>query len=472
MPRKPSEGNEDAEVSFSWPGRPRREEPGVVDVRLAARAQRQALREMANQPAEAPPGAPARQAPRPAQPPATRAQSTAASARERWIVTELRRQAVTTDAALREMSERLDQVGRTLRQIVDVLPKLQQGRLTGSASGARSAAADAALARRLDEFEARLEARFDELAGAASAGAAARAGSGTQVVTGDPASVKAQIKDEMTTITKRLGELGEHLRAELVTASSQAEVRLNRDRDQLREALNQTVGRINEMMSNTVTRDDLRQYWVEMAAKLAKQQELVVSEREQLRLDLAQRMDQLAAEREQLRKDVGERLARVAEAAAVRDRDSGADTRPIAAASAAQKASIDELRREMHQLGAQLLAATNPKSRATAALDGAVADSIKQSMADAAAALSSAASKNDVEALRNQLAGTVNRLEKSLVARFEQDERKWEEQLATALEAVQLALEGVELNRRAVLGEVSAAVRAALGGVLPPLATQ
>jgi len=90
-------------------------------------------------------------------------------------------------------------------------------------------------------------------------------------------------------------------------------------------------------------------------------------------------------------------------------------------------------------------------------------------MAQAASALASAASKDDVEALRNQLAGTVTRLERALVDRVEEDHDRWEEQLAAAVEAVQLAVEGVELNRHALLAEVSVAVRAALGGVLPPL---
>src|SRR5205814_3862690 len=135
-----------------------------------------------------------------------------------------------------------------------------------------------------------------------------------------------------------------------------------------------------------------------------------------------------------------------------------ADTKPIAAAAAAQKAAIDELRRELHQLGAQLLAATNPKNAPKAeGLSDAAVESIKQSMAQAAAALSSAASKDDMEALRNQLAGTVSRLEKALVHRVEADQDRWEEQLETALEAVRLSVEGVELNRQAMLAEVSAA---------------
>jgi len=103
-------------------------------------------------------------------------------------------------------------------------------------------------------------------------------------------------------------------------------------------------------------------------------------------------------------------------------------------------------------------------------MSDATIDSIKQSMANAASALSSAASKDDVESLRNQLAGTVARLERVVVERVETDQDRWEEQLATAVEAVGLAVEGVELNRRAMLAEVSAAVRAALGGMLPPLA--
>jgi hypothetical protein len=326
------------------------------------------------------------------------------------------------------------------------------------------------LSQRLDELEARIEARFDELAGAATMFRAGASGGGRPAAAPvDTGAIKAQVREAMADVTKQLADMGERLRAELVTGASQAEARLNRDRDQLREVLNQTMGKLNELVGGMVSRDDLRQYWVEMAARLAKQQEVVIAERDQLRHDLAERLDQMAADREQLRNEVGERLARVAEAAAVRDRG-GADTKPIAAASAAQKAAIDELRRELHQLGAQLLAAANPKSKPQApALDSATVDTIKQSMGQAASALASAASKDDVEALRNQLAGTVTRLERALVDRVEEDQDRWEEQLATAVEAVQLSVEGVELNRRALLSEVSAAVRAALGGVLPPL---
>src|SRR5207249_3658068 len=147
-----------------------------------------------------------------------------------------------------------------------------------------------------------------------------------------------------------------------------------------------------------------------------------------------------------------------------------ADTKPIAAAAAAQKAAIDELRRELHQLGAQLLAATNPRNAPKPqALGDATVEAIKASMGQAAAALASTASKDDMEALRNQLAGTVSRLERALLHRVEQDTDRWEEQLETALEAVRLAVDGIELNRQAMLAEVSAAVRAALGGFLPPL---
>jgi hypothetical protein len=396
--------------------------------------------------------------------------------RDRWIVTELRRQAVTTESSLRDVNERLDQLSRTLRQIVDYLPRLQQRTPGGAPTGAAAAQhADAMLSQRLDELEARIEARFDELAGAASqlrGASAAVARSGGRPIPVDTDAIKAQVHEAMAEVTKQLADMGDRLRAELVTAAGQAEARLNRDRDQLREVLNQTTGKLNELVGGTVSRDDLRQYWVEMAAKLSKQQELVVSEREQLRQDLAERLDQIGAEREQLRIEVGERLARVAEAAAVSERGVAADTKPIVAASAAQKAAIDELRRELHQLGAQLLAATNPKNRPDPApLNDAVVESIKQSMAQAASALASAASKDDMEALRNQLAGTVSRLEKALVHRVEADQDRWEEQLETALEAVRLSVEGVELNRRAMLAEVSAAVRAALTGVLPPLAS-
>jgi DNA repair exonuclease SbcCD ATPase subunit len=399
--------------------------------------------------------------------------ATASDARERWVLTELRRQAVTTESALREVSERIDQLSRTLRQMVDYLPRLNQ-RIQGASGGggpgsAANAHFDAVLSRRIDELEARIEARFDEVAGAAATVKAAggRIGGPPPI---DLATIRAQIKDEMAVVTKQFGQMGDRMRAELVTAAGQAEARLNRDRDQLRDVLNKTTAKLNDLVGGTVSRDELRQYWVEMAARLAKHQEVLIAEREQLRLDLSERLDQIAGDREQLRLEVGERLARVAEATAATGRGAAADTKPLAAARAAQKAALDELRRDVHQLGAQLLAATNPKNRPPA-VDAALIETLRQSMAQAAAALSSAASKDDVEALRNQLAGTVTRLERAIVSRVQEDEHRWDEHLAAALEAVQLTVEGAELNRRAVLSEVSAAVRAALGGVLPPLPT-
>lgn len=474
-PKPPSPGRKVDEVSFSWPGQQRkRPDPGVLEARVAQRRQRQQTVQSPSEEARAeePPSPPPARA---AQPPARRDDVSATGQRDRWIVTELRRQAVSTESSLRDINERLDQLSRTMRQVVDFLPRLQQ-RTPAAATGAAGQRADAILSQRIDELETRLEARFDELAGAAStlrrAGSVANAAAARPVPI-DTGAVKAQVHEAMAEVTEQLTKMGDRLRAELVTAAGQAEARLNRDRDQLRETLNQTMGKLNELVGGTVSRDDLRQYWVEMAAKLAKQQEITVAEREQLRQDLAERLDQIGAEREQLRVEVGERLARVAEAAAVRDRGTAADTKPIAAASAAQKAAIDELRRELHQLGAQLLAATNPKN-APKPSDGiaeATVESIKQSMAQAASALASAASKDDMEALRNQLAGTVTRLEKALVHRVEQDQERWEEQLETAVEAVRLAIEGIELNRRALLAEVSVAVRAALAGVLPPLAS-
>ncbi|HZY85712.1 MAG TPA: hypothetical protein VFE78_12835, partial [Gemmataceae bacterium] len=449
-PPPPPRRDVDPEVSFSWPGQTpgqtrKRQDPGVLEARVAQRRQQRQQGQQAAEP-EAGQGAGSGSgsgsgsaAGTGSRLPARRDDVSPTGARDRWIVTELRRQAVSTEGSLRDINERLDQLGRTLRQIVDYLPRLQQ-RTPGGLAASRGPAdqhADAVLSQRIDELEARLEARFDELAGAANA---IRSGGFTGGRVGPPVdteAIKAQVQQAIGDVGKQLTDMGERLRAELATAAGQAEARLNRDRDQLRESLNQTMGKLNELVGGGVSRDDLRQYWVEMAARLAKQQEVAVSEREQLRQDMAERLDQIAAEREQLRIEVGERLARVAEAAAVRDRGSVSDTKPLAAASAAQKAAIDELRRELHQLGAQLLAATNPRTAGkgggrsgsesgsgsgSGSLDSATAEAIRQSMAEAASALSSAASKDDIEALRNQLAGTVTRLEKTLVSKVEQDQ--------------------------------------------------
>src|SRR5437763_239746 len=123
MARKPPEGGADPEVDFNWPGQRRRREPGVLDMRLAARRQREQPAPQRAAPASpgspagsappAPPAAPARRPAPTAKPPATRAEPTASDARERWIMTELRRQAVTTESALRDVSDRVDQLSRT-----------------------------------------------------------------------------------------------------------------------------------------------------------------------------------------------------------------------------------------------------------------------------------------------------------------------------------------------------------------------
>ena len=217
---------------------------------------------------------------------------------------------------------------------------------------------------------------------------------------------------------------------------------MNRDREQLREAMAQLVARVDRLLGSSVSRDDLRQYWVEMAARIAKQQDTLVTERAQLRHELADRIDQLASTREY---------------------PPSADTRPLQAAIASQKAATDELRRELQQLGARLLAAA-PRG----AVDGHAIDAIRASMADAAAAFSRAATKDDVESLRTQLAGTVTRLERSFQRRLEEEEYVWSQRLAAALEGVRLAVEGAEVSRQAMLGQASSAIRAALGAVIPP----
>jgi hypothetical protein len=125
--------------------------------------------------------------------------------------------------------------------------------------------------------------------------------------------------------------------------------------------------------------------------------------------------------------------------------------------------TTDELRRELQQVAAQLLAAAE---RPQATLDRQTMDVIRASMADAAVALRSAASKDDVESLRTQLAGTVTRLERTFQRRLEQDQQAWEARLTAALEGVRLAVESAAVSREAMMAEASSAVRAALAGVL------
>src|SRR5207302_2088347 len=161
--RRPSWRDAESEVSFNWPGQRKRPDQGVLEGRLAQRQKRQPAPEREpERPKEAPP------APPKAQPPARREDVTPPGRTDRWIVTELRRQAVTTEASLRDVNGRLDQVSRTLRQIVDYLPRLQP-RGPMSPTAAASHHAESVLSQRIDELEARIEARFDELAGAASA---------------------------------------------------------------------------------------------------------------------------------------------------------------------------------------------------------------------------------------------------------------------------------------------------------------
>ena len=72
----------------------------------------------------------------------------------------------------------------------------------------------------------------------------------------------------------------------------------------------------------------------------------------------------------------------------------------------------------------------------------------------------------------NQLAGTVSRLQRSMLRSHDADKQQWEQHLSTALEAVQLVIDGAEASRQAMMAEAASAVRAALAGALPPLSTQ
>src|SRR5690348_8837882 len=145
----PSRRSEDPEVSFSWPGQqPRRQEPGVLEARLAQRRRQQkSSQEPAPKPssssAEPTANLPARREPVGA--------GAGAGAQDRWIVTELRRQAVSSEASLRDINERLDQLSRTMRQIVEYLPRLQQ-RTPAGAAGTASQHADEVLSQRIDEL--------------------------------------------------------------------------------------------------------------------------------------------------------------------------------------------------------------------------------------------------------------------------------------------------------------------------------
>src|SRR3954447_19215697 len=102
--KPPPRRNEDPEVSFSWPGQqPRRQEPGVLEARLAQlRRQQKSPQEQAAKPSSA--GSSEQQAPNL---PARRepfGPGGGAGGQERWIVTELRRQAVSSEASLRDIN--------------------------------------------------------------------------------------------------------------------------------------------------------------------------------------------------------------------------------------------------------------------------------------------------------------------------------------------------------------------------------
>src|SRR5438105_9952618 len=139
----PSRRDADSEVSFNWPGQQRkRRDQGTLETRLAARRASQQTKTEEREAPAAP--APEREPSSSAANLPARRQQLAAGASERWIVTELRRQSITTESALREINERIDQLGRTLRQVVDFLPQLQQRTAGGGpASGAAGRHADA-----------------------------------------------------------------------------------------------------------------------------------------------------------------------------------------------------------------------------------------------------------------------------------------------------------------------------------------
>src|SRR5207302_2998741 len=94
-------------------------------------------------------------------------------------------------------------------------------------------------------------------------------------------------------VAEQLSELGERLRAEIIASSAQAEARLARDREALRQQLDEAVKRQRQVASTAVTRDDLRQLWTEIATRLGKQQEAIAAQQAQLRRELAERLERL-----------------------------------------------------------------------------------------------------------------------------------------------------------------------------------
>jgi len=333
--------------------------------------------------------------------------------RQASLAIEVERQAATTEATLRQLSGAVKDLSATIGRLVSSLPGL-----------VREAGGGTAVAGRLDHLEHELSSKLDRLDALASGGMG---------LNGVAERVGATIGTEMDDLSRQLRELGELLRAELITSTAQAEARLTHDRDQLAALIDRAVKQQAKIASEALTRDHLRQFWVEMSAKMTKLQELGTADQARLRHDVDQRLEQVraaVATQTSSNTDVVRQLV-----AGLTERTAG---------------SFDGLRREVHELAAQAsVALGNETDRLVEGQERSTVF-LAQQLGLVLETLAQQPWQGDIDQLRAELATAAAATDRQMRA----ERKAWEQQLTSTLESLGAVIDHASRDRETLVADL------------------
>jgi len=402
------------ETNFGWPTLGPAAEPfipGLLDPSATAEQPKPAPEAAAPEPelVEPAPAVEGEQAPKRSQGPTLQA----LAERQARLALEVERQGVATDATLRQLSTAIKDLSTTVSRLVGTLPGL-----------VKDAGAEDSVAQRFDQLEFQIHARLDQLAALAA---------GVTGPDGAAERVAAAVREEMNTVGRQLEELGERLRAEVFTSAAQTETRLAQDRDHLTSLVERTVQQQRQAATEAVSRDHLRQFWVEMAAKLSKLQELASSEQARLRHDMDDRLEQvrtLVASQTSSSTAVTRQLV-----SSLTERTSGA---------------FDTLRREVQDLAAQMSVTLEKgtdrfieeQERSTMLLG--------QQLSRVIDVLTEQPWRTDIDQLRAELTTAAAAADR----RQRADRKEWEQQLKSTLETLGTVFEHTAQERDSLVSDL------------------
>jgi hypothetical protein len=415
-PTRPPAPEVDPETNFGWPTLGPAAEPfipGLLDPSSAAPQPEPAPEAAAPEPelVEAEPSFEAEAEPAPKRSAGPTLQALAE--RQARLALEVERQGAATDATLRQLSTAIKDLSTTVSRLVGTLPGL-----------VKDAGAEDSVAQRFDQLEFQIHARLDQLAALAA---------GVTGPDGAAERVAAAVREEMDSVGRQLEELGERLRAEVFTSAAQTEARLAQDRDHLTALVERTVQQQRQAATEAVTRDHLRQFWVEMAAKLSKLQELASSEQARLR------------------HDIDDRLEQVRTLVASQTSSSTAVTRQLVSSLTERTAgAFDTLRREVQDLAAQMSVTlekgadrfTEEQERSTMLLG--------QQLSRIIDVLTEQPWRADIDQLRAELTTAAAGADR----RQRADRKEWEQQLKSTLETLGTVFEHTAQERDSLVTDL------------------